>query len=68
MFVTRLRRHRQRNRLSLDEIASDTRVKVEFFEALERNELSSWPKGLYARAWVRAYATAVGLDPSESVL
>jgi len=66
-FVTRLRRHRQRNGISLDEMASDTRVKPALLESLERNDLSEWPRGLYARAWIRAYATAVGLDPIDTV-
>ena len=66
-FVTRLRRHRERNRISLEEIAAETRVKKELFEAFEANDLSSWPKGLYARAWVRTYACAVGLDPIDTV-
>jgi hypothetical protein len=66
-FVTRLRRHRQRNRISLEEIAVETRVKKELFEAFEANDLSAWPRGLYARAWVRTYACAVGLDPIDTV-
>jgi hypothetical protein len=66
-FVTRLRRHRERNRISLDEIAAGTRVRKEVFAALEANDLSSWPRGLYARAWVRTYACAVGLDPIDTV-
>ena len=66
-FVTRLRRHRERNRISLEEIAEATRVKKELFESLEANDLSSWPRGLYARAWVRTYACAVGLDPIDTV-
>jgi hypothetical protein len=66
-FVTRLRRHRERNRISLDEIAAASLVKKELFEALEANDLSAWPKGLYARAWVRTYACAVGLDPIDTV-
>ena len=66
-FVTRLRRHRQRNRITLDEIALETRVKRELLEGLENNDLSEWPRGLYARAWIRAYASAVGLDPIDTV-
>lgn len=66
-FVTRLRRHRERNRISLEEIAAETRVRKELFEALEANDLSAWPRGLYARAWVRTYACAVGLDPIDTV-
>jgi transcriptional regulator with XRE-family HTH domain len=66
-FVTRLRRYRERSQISLDEIATMTRVKRELLEAFERNDLSEWPRGLYARAWVRAYASVVGLDPSDTV-
>ena len=66
-FVTRLRRHRQRNQISLDEVAAATRVKRELLEALENNDLSEWPKGLYARAWIRGYANVVGLDADDAV-
>lgn len=66
-FVTRLRRHRQRNQVSLDEIAQQTNVKPELLEALENNDLTEWPRGLYARAWIRAYASAVGLDPDDTI-
>ena len=66
-FVTRLRRHRQRCRISLEEISAETRVKRELLEALENNDLSEWPRGLYARAWIRTYAIAVGIDPGETV-
>jgi hypothetical protein len=66
-FVTRLRRERQRHGISLDDIATQHRIKVELLEAFEKNDLTDWPRGLYARAWVRAYAAAVGLDPADTV-
>jgi transcriptional regulator with XRE-family HTH domain len=66
-FVTRLRRYRERYRISLDEIASEHNIRRDLLEAFENNDLSQWPRGLYARAWIRAYATAVGLDPDSSV-
>ena len=66
-FITRLCRHRERNRISLDEIVSQTRIKREQLEAFERGDLENWPRGIYARAWVRAYATVVGLDPIDTV-
>lgn len=66
-FVTRLRRHRQKCRISLDELAADTRVKKELLEALENNDLSEWPRGLYARAWIRSYAWVVGMEPDDTV-
>lgn len=66
-FVTRLRRNRERNRMSLEDLARETNIRPDLLDALEQNDLSQWPKGLYARAWIRAYATAVGLDPEEVV-
>ena len=66
-FVSRLRRERLRNGIALDDIATQNRIKVELLEAFENNDLTDWPRGLYARAWVRAYAVAVGLDPADTV-
>jgi helix-turn-helix protein len=66
-FIARLHRHRERNQVSIDQIAIATRVKPEMFEAFERNDLSEWPRGLYARAWIRGYASAVGLDAIDTV-
>jgi hypothetical protein len=66
-FITRLRRHRERNRIALDEIVTQTRIKREQLEAFERGDLENWPRGIYARAWVRAYASVVGLDPIDTV-
>lgn len=36
-------------------------------EALERNDVSHLPGGIFTRAFVRAYALEVGLDPEQSV-
>ena len=66
-FVTRLRRQRLRARVSLEQIADSLRIKPEIIAAFEANDLSEWPKGLYSRAWVRAYALAVDLDPVDTV-
>ncbi len=66
-FVTRLRRHRQRNQISLDDIAVATRVNRGLLEGLEKNDLTGWPRGLYARAWIRGYSAIVGLDPDDTV-
>jgi len=66
-FVTRLRRQRMRARVSLEEIADSLRIKPEIIAAFEANDLTEWPKGLYSRAWIRAYALAVDLDPVDTV-
>src|SRR5437773_8114701 len=66
LFVFRLRLHRERRKLTLDQVARVTRVRRELFEGLEHNDLSEWPRGIYARAWVRLYASLVGLVPEET--
>lgn len=66
-FGPRLRREREKRRISLDEIASATNVGVDLWEGLENNDFSRWPSGLFARAFVRDYAQIVGLDPDAVI-
>jgi transcriptional regulator with XRE-family HTH domain len=66
-FGPRLRRERERRGISLDTIAALTNVSVELWQGFESNDFSRWPKGLFARAFVRDYARAVGLDANEVV-
>ena len=66
-FINRLRWYRQRSLVTLGEIAETMQVQRELLEEFENHDLARWPRGLYARAWVRGYATAVGLDPVDTV-
>jgi cytoskeletal protein RodZ len=66
-FGPRLRRERERRGISLETIATLTNVSVELWIGLEGNDFSRWPKGIFARAFIRDYAKAVGLDASEVV-
>ncbi len=66
-FGLRLRAARERRGITLDAIASRTKVPVTVWQAMERNDFENWPSGLFARAYVRDYARAVGLDPEEVV-
>ncbi len=66
-FGPRLRSERERRGISLDTIALVTKVNVDLWEGLERNDFSRWPSGIFARAFVRDYARAVGLDADEVV-
>lgn len=65
-FGERLRRQRRHQNLSLTEIAASTKVGASHYAALERGDCSRWPGGVYNRAFIRAYAKAVGLDPDET--
>ena len=64
-FGDRLRRQRERQNVSLAQIAEATKVAASLFAALERGDCSRWPGGVYNRAFVRGYAAAVQLDPDE---
>jgi hypothetical protein len=66
-FGPSLRRVRLQRGISLDRLAVETKVSVEMWSALERNDLSRWPIGIYARSYVRAYAMHVGLDPEATI-
>ncbi len=64
-FGLELRRIRERRGLSLEQMSEQTKVGVAHYAALEAGDLSRWPSGIFRRAFVRSYATAVGLDPDE---
>ena len=49
------------------EIAEQTKIKASLLEGLERGDISQWPAGIFRRAYVRAYARAIGFDPNEAV-
>jgi cytoskeletal protein RodZ len=64
-FGDRLRRQRERQHVTLAQIAETTKVAASLFAGLERGDCARWPGGVYNRAFVRAYAAAVHLDPDE---
>jgi cytoskeletal protein RodZ len=66
-FGARLRDAREARGLSLRQIAAATKISVMALEALERNDRTRLPGGLFSRAFVRAYAGEVGLDPDQAV-
>ena len=66
-FGARLREARERRGLSLREIADVTKIAARSLEALERNDIARLPGGIFSRAFVRAYAAHVGLDPEETI-
>jgi cytoskeleton protein RodZ len=63
----KLRQARERRGVSLRQVAAATKISVVVLEALERNDSSKLPGGIFSRAFVRSYATEVGLDPDEAL-
>jgi hypothetical protein len=60
-----LRAERERRGLTLRTISENTKVSLPLLEGLEADDISRWPGGIFRRAFVRAYAEAVGLDPDD---
>src|SRR3954468_18643837 len=66
-FGARLRDARERRGVSLRQIANATKISISALEALERNDISRLPGGIFSRAFVRSYAVEVGLDPETTI-
>jgi hypothetical protein len=62
-----LLRARLRRGLSLPDIRDRTRLSPGMLQLLDEGRFGELPAGLYARGYVRAYASAVDLDPDQTL-
>lgn len=65
-FGQELRNRRLERNISLSDIAADTRINHKFLDALEAGQFNLVPQ-TYVRAFLREYATAVGLSPEDVI-
>ena len=61
-FGARMRERREQQQISLIAISEQTKIKLSLLDALEHDDVSQWPTGIFRRAFIRAYARAVDLD------
>jgi cytoskeleton protein RodZ len=66
-FGENLRREREMRGVSLEEISIATKISIRFLQAIENEELSKLPGGIFTRSFLRTYARYLGLD-EERVL
>jgi transcriptional regulator with XRE-family HTH domain len=66
-FGAKLRRQREERQIDLIAIAEQTKIKFALLEALECDDVSHWPSGIFRRAYIRTYAQFIGLDPDAVV-
>jgi transcriptional regulator with XRE-family HTH domain len=66
-FGARLRQRRERQQIALTSIAEQTKISLSLLEALERDDVSHWPAGIFRRSFIRAYAHSIGLEPDVVV-
>jgi cytoskeletal protein RodZ len=61
----RLRTAREAKGISLQEVATQTRIPIRHLEYIEKGEWEALPAATYSVGFARSYATVVGLDPAE---
>lgn len=66
-FGERLRREREMRGVSLDEIATATKIGTRSLKALENEDFSKLPGGIFNKGFVRAYARFLGIDEDQAV-
>jgi cytoskeleton protein RodZ len=63
----RLKRTREGKQVTLRQIANATKISVAALDAIERDDVRKLPGGIFARSFVRAYASELRLDPERTV-
>lgn len=61
----RLKEAREAKNLSLESLQETTKIQKRYLLAIEEGNLHILPGKFYARAFIKEYANAVGLDPDE---
>ena len=51
--------------LTLEDCERDTRISKRYIDALEREDWKVFPAPVYSRAFLRTYASYLGLNPAE---
>ncbi len=64
-FGARLKAMRERRGITLKAIAEASKISLPLLAALERDDVSRWPKGIFRRAFFRDYAAAIDAPVDE---
>ncbi len=62
-----LQQARKKKRYSIDKVHTITKIKKEYLEGLENDNVSAFPAELYYKNFLRTYAQFLSLDPAEMV-
>lgn len=63
-----MRAARESSGVTLDDVASATKVRASILAAMEEDDFSHCGGDVYARGQLRSIAAVIGLDPEELVL
>jgi cytoskeletal protein RodZ len=65
--ASELKTEREKRKISLAQIAADTRISLRYLESLEEGRYGDLPGGMYNRAFLRAYCESLNLDQREII-
>jgi len=66
-FGQRLQREREMRGITLEEIATSTKIGTRSLRALEEEDFDQLPGGIFNKGFVRAYAKYLGIDEEQAV-
>jgi cytoskeletal protein RodZ len=66
-FGEELKRERELRSISLREVAESTKINIRYLEALEKNEFSHLPGGVFNKGFVRAVSQFIGVDEEAMI-
>jgi cytoskeletal protein RodZ len=64
-IASELKSQREKQNLSLSQIAADTHISLRHLQSLEEGRFDDLPGGIYNRAFLRAYCESLNLDQLE---
>jgi cytoskeleton protein RodZ len=65
--ASELKLEREKRKISLAQIAADTRISLRYLESLEEGRYQDLPGGMYNRAFLRAYCESLNLNQQEII-
>lgn len=66
-FGARLKREREKRKITLDDISAATKIAPRFLVALEADQFDQLPGGIFNKGFVRSYASHLGLDENQTI-
>ncbi|SFM31152.1 protein of unknown function [Gracilibacillus orientalis] len=61
----RLKEERESKNMTLEDVQNLTKIQVRYLDAIEQERFNVMPGSFYVRAFIKEYATVLGLNPEE---
>jgi cytoskeleton protein RodZ len=66
-FGARFKQERERQQMTLDQVAAATKIGARMLKALEDEHFDQLPGGIFNKGFVRAYARHLGMDEEQAI-